>query len=518
MVSGPNAPKLVAVLAASTVGAVFFLAVYALDRAETGQFQQSRRIELTNELNLIGSEAERVLNERLFSVLGLKAQVLSNPNITEAEFAKAASYLIDQSEGIRSATLIKGSTIEFVYPREPNQPAIKKDLLDLPQQRDAFLYAVGERTAILTGPVELLQGGTAFIYRDPIYFAGEQVETQKDDYWGMVSILIDRDSFFRDISENSRLTEINAAIRWPATPEKAAETFYGDEWLFDTDSIKTRISLPRGSWEIAGLPKQGWPVRSPTAWMLRVGGAALGFIAILATFLLYRTNDRYRIEKIKADEANRAKGEFLATMSHEIRTPLNAVIGFTELVLDSPLEETQREQLRIVQDSGESLLSLINDILDYSKIESGKLQLVAESFSLRQTPSEALRPLAYQAFSKGIELALRVEPTIEDHLIADAGRFRQVLINLVANAVKFTAHGEVVVDVTAKRSTSSEVELLLAVRDTGIGIPEEKLDHVFGMFQQADTTTTRQHGGTGLGLAISSQLVRLDEGRNLDRE
>jgi PAS domain S-box-containing protein len=283
------------------------------------------------------------------------------------------------------------------------------------------------------------------------------------------------------------------------------DSFYAEMWA----------TISRGEiWEgeICNRKKDGsfyW-VKSTVVPFLDESGQPRQYIAIRTDITARKAVETELIAKrAEAEAASRAKSDFLANMSHEIRTPMNGIIGMTDLALDADSEVERHEYMSIVKNSAESLLGILNDILDFSKIEANKLMLERVGFELRQAVSETLKILGPRARQKGIELICDIADDVPQHVLGDPTRLRQVLINLVGNAIKFTNQGEIVVSLAVEACNDATTSVQVAVRDSGIGIAADQLDSIFEAFSQADASTTRQYGGTGLGLSISSRLVEL---------
>ena len=407
-------------------------------------------------------------------------------------------------------------------------------------QQFEYKWVVGDRILHFEGRSSRINGG-----RDPlvVFYARNVTDRrQADARLRELSKALELSSDGFAITDvNGRFTYVNNALismrGYDAVEELIGQTWkdsYGSAQLNRLESEIFPILREKGRWigQTSSLNKEGETTPEETSLTLLPYGGVIWACRDIAQRLeserairiakdeAEQLNEQLSLAIAKANQsaleaelANQAKSEFLASMSHEIRTPMNAVIGMTSIMLDTDLAPEQEEYLRTIRSSGDSLLVLINDILDFSKIESGHMELEESPFNLLRTVEESLEFLAEKANSRNVELTFRPEKNVPYSVIGDVTRLRQIMVNLVGNAVKFTENGEVFVEMKSKRLSNGDLEIEIGVEDEGIGIAESKQEMLFQSFSQVDSSTTRKYGGTGLGLAISKKLAELMGGR-----
>jgi len=498
------------------------------ERAEQERFQEKKSLEVIDRLIAVRAKLEEAINQRLSVAEGLAAYVSTRPNLTQGEFTELARVLVAQKKGIRTVAFSKGTILSYYYPLEGNESAVGTDLMELPEQRDVVKKAISTRKTLVAGPVNLVQGGVAFISRTPVFLTPPNEEPSSGDFVGLVFVAIAKERLLEDagLLEPSSL---EYALRGKDSLGAAGEVFFGDADIFDKEPVTLNVMLPNGSWQLGAIPKGGWPQTSPVSFWFRLGGGAIALLTGALVFLLVREparlreeiNERIKIEralrdsegKLKAakeaaEDADRAKSEFLANMSHELRTPLNGILGYAQIMHRAVDLNEHRQGVEVIEQAGSHLLTLINDILDLAKIEARKMELCPTDFHFPSFLTGVAEIARVRAGNKAIALNFLPPENLPTGVIADEKRLRQVLLNLLGNAIKFTDTGSVTFKVEASIAGNKTAKIRFTVEDTGVGMTPEQLEKIFLPFEQVGATSRRAEG-TGLGLTISNQIVTM---------
>lgn len=517
---------------------LFSFMVRLIDEAHFAQ----QRLEVANQLGSIRLRLEQHLNSTFYVSRGLEMLIVgltADGSSLEDHWDEITLWAAEASAdipGLMNVGLSDGYIIKFSYPRNRNQKTIGVDYRTLPNQWPAVKRAVQTRLPVVAGPLELIQGGTGLICRVPLFvdrFTGDE-----NDFIGIVSMVIDYQHLLEATGVVEAQKTLTLGIRGMDGSGASGKIFLGTTDIFNREGVVQNIEFLGGSWVIAAKPMGGWSHESPYSKQLMVIGYVLCALGAVIAYLAgvgilqrrlaakeftreleARVEERTQqltLAKEEAERANRAKSEFLTVVTHELRTPLNSIIGLTDLILGMDLAKSQRGLLGKVAVSAGLLLELINNILSFAKMESGKQELVAAPFSLSALLEKISNMFEVAAANKSLSLNTQIAEGTPDYFIGDEAKISQVLINLVGNALKFTSRGSVELRVTlGQRDLSipdSDMTLLFEVTDTGIGISEDSQRHLFKPFSQVDSSLTRQYQGSGLGLSISRNFIELMQG------
>jgi len=512
------------------------------DRLNDQRHQLALRAEVQSRLAELRERLNSDLVSDLQLIRGLVSVINLDPTLDQQRFEQAVQPLLGGRTHLRNVGAAPGMVIRLMAPLAGNERAIGLDYTKTPAQFEAADRARRTRQVVLAGPVPLVQGGSGLIARLPIYLRNRD---GSERFWGLVSAVIDSDKLFRSAGLLDETLDIEVAIRGVDAQGAAGAVFLGRPQVFGQSPVLADMVLPQGSWQMAAVPRGGWRAHTASLWWLRAAYGLLA-LAVLAAFVaLVRARERAEAAlaasvrdvaarrqaeaelarhrdhleeqvsqrtaqlaaaKEAAEAASVAKSLFVANLSHEIRTPLNAITGMAYLIRHAGVSAEQARRLDTLEAASRHLLQVINAILDLSKIESGRFELARQPVDPRALVDEVGQMLRDTVQARGLRWVGEVNVPPQP-LLGDATRLQQALLNYAANAVRFTSTGEVVVRVRVEAESERRLCLHFEVQDTGVGIDEATLARLFNAFEQADNSSTRQHGGTGLGLVITRRLA-----------
>ena len=612
------------------------LVMVKTDETERQARGHTTRTEVESRLNDIRLHLERTLVTAMVRTRAMASQIIAHGDISPTEFDKAAEMLLRDQSAIRNIGVSHGTRLDMIYPQAGNEGALGTDYRSIERQWPMVRRAIETNSTVVVGPVQLIQGGSGLIIREPVFFSDNQGD--QNHLFGLVSIILNIPIVYAEAGLDREDLPIEVAIKGRDGLGVHGEMIRGDVSTFSDQPVEADVQFPFGSWRLAAIPKGGWGGAEPMFPLTRLLGGGFFLFVVLVSFgtahhvierrrLLDRvgvSEERFRsllriasdgvhildmdgklimwseaflrmlgyseveartlsvsdwdtvykldellprirhlianpevfetrhrsrdgsefdveinacgIElggkrylyassrdiserklheeelsqaKLIAEQADKAKSDFLAVMSHEIRTPITSVMGTADLLGRTALSDEQAGYLAILRSATGTLMAILNDILDISKIEAGKIEIEATAFRLRDAVREVVDLGRGNASANGLALDLTIHEDVPNIVVGDPTRLKQVLFNLTSNAIKFTRRGSVTIRMSMNQRGEQTASILIEVVDTGIGMTDEQMAGLFTAFSQADRSTTRRFGGTGLGLAISKKLVEL---------
>ncbi len=475
-----------------------FLA-HQLERVDLNLAVSQEREKALLDTSLLASRIEQSVNSTFYLIVGLARLIEVNGGITDEQFREICSELLRAKPGLVNIAAAPDMVIQHVWPLDGNEAVLGLDYAELPQQRDAAFRVKATGEPIIAGPVSLVQGGEALIGRFPVHVKDPKTEERR--FWGLISTPFKTSALYQEVGLFDTAFNLKISLRGRDALGAEGEVFFGPKTLDAEHPVYFPARVLSGSWQIAAVPKGGWPQSAPNAFYIRSAVAAFTILLGLIIWLSYL----YSLRKYHIQEAERTalqvKQRFYANMSHELRTPLNGICGLSQIIEMSTPDEEIRSHANTILKSGETLTQLLDDVLVLSREDDGEVSL--HSIELEHFLAELLPPLWQEAERKKLHFIQEPLPASCKHIRCHQAMLRQILWNLLSNAIKFTKSGSVTLAISATPAG----KVAYHISDTGIGIAPDKLETVFQDFFQEDNSNTREFGGAGLGLAVVRRFV-----------
>lgn len=490
--------------------------------------QFESRIQAVDSAQNVATHLEKTISHNLSLTQGLAGIIqTSQGQLSPTGIREIIQYIHSKGSSIRNIVVAPNNVLKYVYPLEGNEMILGKRYEDIPEQWKDIEVAIQTREPFISGPIDLIQGGKALIYRIPVFLKSGQ-------YYGLVNIVLDLDKLLdeRNIlpymkKDQKIIIQSNGYILFQNDVDLKGKKTKPETEDIPTSNLKILIFPPN----VSGAELQSLQSMRLLGWGINLLSCLLLLLILRENYIRRKVEKKLIYAKEEAERASLAKSQFLTNMSHEIRTPLNAVMGFTQILLDMKRSQEEKDYLKKIRYSSKYLLDILSDILDFSRIESGRLSLNVRPVALSEIFKETEVILGYNAEFKQIRLEFNIDKRLDGKwFLADSVRFKQVLLNIIGNAIKFTEVGEVVFRVelesivdfqegNARDSIPEEFlsfpdpgsiyNLYFSVKDTGVGIDEEEKQNLFQNFSRGNDKKNKKYSGTGLGLAISKNLIEL---------